>query len=141
MIQAGKDALDRFGAGTASVRFICGTFTVHRELERELADFVGTDSSLSYVSCWNANEGLFAALAGPDDIVISDRLNHASIIDAMRLAKAGEKIMALDGKEYELDENMTCIADAKGVHGIAGVMGGEVTGCTGDTTEQGHYCR
>lgn len=91
VVQAGKDTLERFGAGTASVRFICGTFTVHRELERELAELVGTESSLTYVSCWNANEGLFATLTGPDDIIISDRLNHASIIDAMRLAKSISK--------------------------------------------------
>jgi glycine C-acetyltransferase len=88
VVAAGREALDRFGAGTASVRFICGTFSIHRELERALAGFVGTEASLSYVSCWNANEGLFATLLGPDDIVISDQLNHASIIDAMRLAKA-----------------------------------------------------
>ncbi len=104
VVQAGKDALDRFGAGTARVRFICGTFTIHRELERELADFVGTESSLSYVSCWNANEGLFAALAGPDDIVISDRLNHASIIDAMRLAKAIVKCETTVYEHSDLDD-------------------------------------
>ncbi len=104
VVQAGKDALDRFGAGTASVRFICGTFTIHRELERELADFVGTPSSLSYGSCWNANEGLFASLAGPDDIVISDRLNHASIIDAMRLAKAIVKCETAVYEHSDLDD-------------------------------------
>src|SRR5258705_750801 len=88
VVQAGKDALDRWGAGTGSVRFICGTFTVHRELEAALAKFVGCESSLSYVSCWNANEGLVATLLGEQDIVISDQLNHASIIDAVRLAKS-----------------------------------------------------
>ncbi len=87
VVQAGKDALDRWGAGTGSVRFICGTFTVHRELEAALAKFVGCESSLSYVSCWNANEGLCPTLLGEQDIVISDQLNHASIIDAIRLAK------------------------------------------------------
>jgi glycine C-acetyltransferase len=91
VVDAGKAALDRFGAGTASVRFICGTFTIHRELEAELADFVGTEASLSYVSCWNANEGLCATLLGPDDAVISDELNHASIIDAVRLSKSISK--------------------------------------------------
>jgi len=88
VVRAGKDALDRFGAGTGSVRFICGTFTVHRELEQALARFVGCESSLSYVSCWNANEGLGPTLLGEQDIVISDQLNHASIIDSIRLAKA-----------------------------------------------------
>ncbi len=87
VVRAGKDALDRFGAGTGSVRFICGTFTVHRELERELARFVGAESSLSYVSCWNANEGLPGTILGEQDAIISDQLNHASIIDGVRLAK------------------------------------------------------
>ncbi|HEX4560435.1 MAG TPA: aminotransferase class I/II-fold pyridoxal phosphate-dependent enzyme, partial [Gemmatimonadales bacterium] len=88
VVQAGKDALDQYGAGTGSVRFICGTFTVHRELEQALARFVGCESSLSYVSCWNANEGLCPTLLTEQDVVISDQLNHASIIDSIRLAKA-----------------------------------------------------
>jgi glycine C-acetyltransferase len=87
VIAAGKAALDRFGAGTGSVRFICGTFTIHRELEAVLAEFVGTEASLSYASCWSANEGLAPTLLGEQDAVISDRLNHASIIDEVRLAK------------------------------------------------------
>lgn len=87
IVAAGKRALDEFGAGTGSVRFICGTFTVHRALEQALARFVGCESSLTYVSCWNANEGLCPTLLGEQDIVISDQLNHASIIDAIRLAK------------------------------------------------------
>src|SRR5437016_325623 len=87
VVQAGKDALERGGAGTGSVRFICGTFTVHRELEHALARFVGCESSLSYVSCWNANEGLCPTVLSEPDIVISDQLNHASIIDSIRLAK------------------------------------------------------
>jgi glycine C-acetyltransferase len=87
VIAAGKDALDRFGAGTGSVRFICGTFTIHRELEEVLARWVGTEASLTYVSCWTANEGLAPTLMGERDAVISDRLNHASIIDEVRLAK------------------------------------------------------
>jgi glycine C-acetyltransferase len=88
IIAAGKAALDRFGAGTASVRFICGTFTIHRELEAALARLVGTAASLSFASCWNANEALPATLLTDQDIVLSDQLNHASIIDAIRLAKA-----------------------------------------------------
>jgi glycine C-acetyltransferase len=87
VVAAGKRALDEFGAGTGSVRFICGTFTIHRELEQALARFVGCESSLTYVSCWNANEGLIPTLLGEQDIVISDQLNHASIIDSIRLAK------------------------------------------------------
>ena len=88
VVQAGKAALDHWGAGTASVRFICGTFTIHRELENALAKFVGCESSLSYVSCWNANEGLCPTVLSEADVVISDQLNHASIIDSIRLAKA-----------------------------------------------------
>ena len=88
VVAAGKRALDDYGAGTGSVRFICGTFTIHRELEQALARFVGCESSLTYVSCWNANEGLVPTLLGEQDIVISDQLNHASIIDSIRLAKA-----------------------------------------------------
>lgn len=88
VVAAGRAALDRFGAGTSSVRFICGTFTVHRELEQALADLVGCESALTYVSCWNANEGLCPTVLGEQDVVLSDQLNHASIIDATRLAKA-----------------------------------------------------
>src|SRR5256885_10137422 len=87
VIAAGKRALDRFGAGTGSVRFICGTFTIHRELEQALAHLVGCESSLTYASCWNANEGLCPTLLGEQGIVISCQLNPASIIDAIRLAK------------------------------------------------------
>ncbi len=88
VVAAGKAGLDRFGAGTASVRFICGTFTVHRALEEACARLVGTEASLSFVSCWNANEATPGTLLGENDIVISDQLNHASIIDGIRLAKA-----------------------------------------------------
>ena len=88
VVAAGQAALDHYGAGTASVRFICGTFTVHRELEAACARLVGTAASLSFVSCWNANEAVPATLLGEEDIVISDQLNHASIIDGVRLAKA-----------------------------------------------------
>jgi 7-keto-8-aminopelargonate synthetase-like enzyme len=87
VVAAGHAALDRFGAGTASVRFICGTFTVHRDLEAALAECVGSQAALSFVSCWNANEALFATLLGPEDVIISDQLNHASIIDGIRLAR------------------------------------------------------
>ncbi len=88
VVEAGKAALDRYGAGTASVRFICGTFTIHRELEAACARLVGTERALTFVSCWNANEALPPTLLGEEDIVFSDQLNHASIIDAIRLAKA-----------------------------------------------------
>ncbi len=88
VVAAGRAALERYGAGTASVRFICGTFTIHRDLEAALAALVGTEASLSFVSCWNANEAVPGTLLGEDDLVLSDQLNHASIIDGVRLAKA-----------------------------------------------------
>jgi glycine C-acetyltransferase len=92
VIQAGKDALDRYGAGTASVRFICGTFTIHRELEAALARLHQQEAALSYVSCWTANTGAIPALAQAEDVLISDALNHASLIDACRLSKAKRMI-------------------------------------------------
>ncbi|HXJ31100.1 MAG TPA: glycine C-acetyltransferase [Gemmatimonadales bacterium] len=87
VVAAGHAALDRYGAGTGSVRFICGTFSIHRELEAALARLVGCESALTYVSCWNANEGLCSTILTEQDIVISDQLNHASIIDSIRIAK------------------------------------------------------
>lgn len=87
VVAASRDALDKYGAGTASVRFICGTFDAHRQLEEKIADFSGTEAALSYVSCWNANEAAIATAVGPNDIVLSDELNHASIIDSCRLSR------------------------------------------------------
>jgi glycine C-acetyltransferase len=104
VIEAGIEGLRRFGAGTGSVRFICGTFTIHRELEEALARFVGTESSLSYVSAWNANEGLTATVVEDGDFVVSDALNHASIIDSMRLAKAITKCTTAVYKHGDLDD-------------------------------------
>ena len=104
VIDAGHEALDKYGAGTGSVRFICGTFTVHRQLEQALAHFVGTESSLSYVSCWNANEGLTATIVEEGDFVISDALNHASIIDSVRLAKAITKCTTAVYKHSDMDD-------------------------------------
>jgi glycine C-acetyltransferase len=88
MIAAAQQALDRWGFGMASVRFICGTAEIHKELERRIAHFLGTDDAILYGSCFDANGGLFETLLGPDDAVISDELNHASIIDGVRLCKA-----------------------------------------------------
>src|SRR6476659_8388892 len=88
VVAAGIDGLEKFGAGTGSVRFICGTFTIHRDLEKAIAKLVGTEASLSYVSCWNANEGFTATIVEQGDFVVSDALNHASIIDSLRLAKS-----------------------------------------------------
>jgi glycine C-acetyltransferase len=104
VMQGGKDALEKYGAGTGSVRFICGTFTIHREIEQALAAFVGTESSLTYVSAWNANEGLTATVVEEGDAVISDALNHASIIDSMRLAKAITKCTTAVYKHSDMDD-------------------------------------
>src|SRR5688500_12869781 len=104
VVRAGVEGLERFGAGTGSVRFICGTFTVHRELEETLAAFVGTEASLSYVSAWNANEGLTGTVAEEGDLVLSDALNHASIIDSMRLAKAITKCTTGVFKHSDMDD-------------------------------------
>src|SRR4029079_7028328 len=104
VVQAGVDGLERFGAGTGSVRFICGTFTIHRELEQEIASLVGTEASLSYVSCWNANEGLTATIAEAGDFVVSDALNHASIIDSLRLAKAITKCTTAVFAHSDMDD-------------------------------------
>ena len=88
MIAAAQQALDRWGFGMASVRFICGTAEIHKELEGRLARFLGTEDAILYSSCFDANGGLFETLLGPEDAVISDELNHASIIDGVRLCKA-----------------------------------------------------
>jgi len=91
VVAAGIEGLRRYGAGTASVRFICGTSQAHRQLEETLAGFCGTEAALTYASCWNANEAILPAAAGADDVIISDELNHASIIDSCRLANAINK--------------------------------------------------
>jgi glycine C-acetyltransferase len=104
VMQAGIDGIKQFGAGTGSVRFICGTFTVHRALEDAIARFVGTDASMSFVSCWNANEGLTATIVEEGDFVVSDELNHASIIDSIRLAKAITKCTTAVFKHSNLDD-------------------------------------
>lgn len=106
---AGKRGIDEFGAGTASVRFICGTFTIHRELEAACARLVGTEAALSFVSCWNANEALPGTVLTADDIILSDALNHASIIDGLRLAKAITKCetgVYAHGDYAELDRKL-----------------------------------
>jgi len=89
VVEAGKRALDQFGLGTASVRFICGTMTCHLELERKICRFLGCEAATTFISCWDANVGIMPTLAStPEDAIFSDALNHASIIDAIRLSKA-----------------------------------------------------
>jgi len=88
IIEAAEKAEHDYGYGLASVRFICGTQTIHRQLEERIAQFFGTEDTILYGSCWNANEGLYQTVAQENDAIISDELNHASIIDGVRLAKA-----------------------------------------------------
>jgi glycine C-acetyltransferase len=114
VIDAGIKGLELYGAGTASVRFICGTFAIHRELEDALAKFVGTEASLSFVSAWNANEGFTATVAQEGDFIISDALNHASIIDSMRLAKAISKCTTAVYKHSDMDDLRAKLSEAKG---------------------------
>lgn len=114
VVEAGIHGLRQFGAGTASVRFICGTFTVHRDLEAALARFVGTEAALSYVSAWNANEGLTAGIVNESDVVISDALNHASIIDSIRLAKAMTKCATAVYAHGDLDDLRAKLEAARG---------------------------
>jgi glycine C-acetyltransferase len=113
VVEAGIDGLRRFGAGTASVRFICGTFTIHRDLEEGLARFVGTEASMSYVSAWNANEGFTATVVEEGDFVVSDALNHASIIDSIRLAKAITKCQTAVYKHADLDDLRAKLSGAR----------------------------
>ncbi len=101
VVAAGKRAIDDFGLGTASVRFICGTMSCHRELERKICDFLGCEASTTYISCWDANVAVMPTLAPTkEDAIFSDALNHASIIDAIRLSKAQRFIY----KHNDLDE-------------------------------------
>jgi glycine C-acetyltransferase len=93
VVKAGIEGLERYGAGTASVRFICGTFEPHLELERALADLSATEAALTYVSCWNANEAVIPTLTDASTVIFTDELNHASIIDAVRLSKPGSKVI------------------------------------------------
>ena len=107
IVAAAHEALDRWGFGMASVRFICGTQAVHRELEERLSAFLGTEDTILYSSCFDANGGLFEALLGPEDAIVSDALNHASIIDGVRLCKAARHRYAnsdLDELEARLQE-------------------------------------
>ena len=93
VVRAGIEGLERYGAGTASVRFICGTFAPHHELERKLAELSGTEAALTYVSCWNANEAVIPTLTDDTTLILTDELNHASIIDAIRLSRPASKVI------------------------------------------------
>ncbi len=124
--EAAAEGLERYGAGTASVRFICGNFECHEALESAVADFFGTEAALTYTSCWNANEGLLPTIAEAGDAIVSDELNHASIIDASRLSRATREVFAhsdmtsLDGRLAELPEESIKIVVTDGVFSMEG---------------------
>lgn len=105
------EGLQRYGAGTASVRFICGTFTPHLDLERDIANLVGAPAALTFVSCWDANAATITALADEQTVVLSDALNHASIIDAVRLSRAGRKIVYPHADLGALDEALSTLSE------------------------------
>ncbi|MBV8117360.1 MAG: glycine C-acetyltransferase [Candidatus Eremiobacteraeota bacterium] len=111
VVEAGKRGLERYGAGTASVRFICGTFDIHRVLEERIASFLGTEASLSYVACWNANTGLFATICEEGSAIVSDELNHASIIDGVRLASKARRERFKHSNMDELRGKLQAVAD------------------------------
>ena len=110
--RAAHEALDQFGYGMASVRFICGTQTVHRQLEQQLSAFLGTDDTILYSSCFDANGGLFETLTDESDVIISDALNHASIIDGIRLSKA-KRLRYDNGDMVQLDRHLQESKDAR----------------------------
>lgn len=112
LVDAAKDALDRWGYGMASVRFICGTQDLHLELEERVSGFLGTEATILYSSCFDANGGLFEVLLGPEDAVISDELNHASVIDGIRLSKA-RRFRYRNRDTADLEAQLAAAADAR----------------------------
>jgi glycine C-acetyltransferase len=112
IVAAAHEALERWGFGMASVRFICGTQELHRELERRLSAFLGTDDTILFSSCFDANGGLFEALLGEEDAIVSDQLNHASIIDGIRLCKA-RRLRYANGDMDELEARLRESAGAR----------------------------
>ena len=112
LIKSAKSAMDKFGFGMASVRFICGTQDLHKVLEEKISEFFGTDDTILYTSCFDANGGLFETILGPDDAVISDSLNHASIIDGIRLCKA-KRFRYNNSDMQDLEKKLVEAKDAK----------------------------
>ena len=112
IINAAKDGLDKYGFGMASVRFICGTQELHKELELKISQFFNSDDTILYTSCFDANGGLFETLLGPEDAVISDSLNHASIIDGIRLCKA-QRHRYINSDMNDLESQLKKAKDAR----------------------------
>src|SRR6266542_1503929 len=105
VVKAAHEALDQWGYGLSSVRFICGTQSIHKQLEAKISEFLGTEDTLLYSSCFDANGGLFETLLGPEDAVISDELNHASIIDGVRLCK-GQRLRYANSSMEDLEAKL-----------------------------------
>ncbi|WP_432735401.1 glycine C-acetyltransferase [Maridesulfovibrio sp. FT414] len=112
LIETAKAALDKYGFGLSSVRFICGTQDVHKELEKKISEFLGTEDTILYSSCFDANGGLFETILGPEDAVISDALNHASIIDGVRLCKA-KRFRYKNNDMADLEEQLKAASDCR----------------------------
>src|SRR5688572_24013674 len=112
IVEAARKALDEWGYGLSSVRFICGTQAIHKELERKISEFLGTEDTILYTSCFDANGGLFETILGEEDAVISDELNHASIIDGVRLCKA-QRFRYKNGDMNDLEEKLKEAAGAR----------------------------
>jgi len=135
VVAAAKDALDRYGYGMASVRFICGTQSIHKDLEAKLSQFLGTDDTILYSSCFDANGGLFETLLGAEDAIISDGLNHASIIDGVRLSKA-KRFRYVNNDMADLEKQLQAAQDCRfrmiatdGVFSMDGVIADLATIC------------
>ena len=128
LINAGKKTLDDHGFGMASVRFICGTQDLHKKLENKISNFLGMEDTILYSSCFDANAGLFETILGPEDAIISDELNHASIIDGVRLCKAKRfryKNNNLEDLEQKLKEAQDCrhrLIATDGVFSMDGII-------------------
>jgi glycine C-acetyltransferase len=128
IIEAAHEGLKRWGFGMSSVRFICGTQDIHKQLERKVADFLGMDDAILYTSCFDANGGLFEAILGEEDAIISDQLNHASIIDGVRLCKADRKrymnsdMNDLEDKLKECKNNRLRLIATDGVFSMDGYI-------------------
>ncbi len=137
--RAGIDAIEKYGAGTASVRFICGTFTPHEALEKRLATFYGMEAAYTFTSCWNANEAIFPTLCEPEDMIISDELNHASIIDAIRLTttirKGIQKGVYRHNDLADLREKLRTAREEKNVTGAIWVVTDGVFSMEGDIAD------
>lgn len=139
VVEAGIEGLKKYGAGTASVRFICGTFTCHETLERTIAQYMGTEAAYTFVSCWTANEAVYPTFAEPGDILISDELNHACIIDGIRLAatmKKGVKKTVFKHADYaHLRNKLVEAAKDPGVTGQVWVVTDGVFSMEGDIAD------